>query len=794
MRRPQAIIAQSRPIGRWNVFVRGAYHGAARMKEITWLRSAPISVDDMSWTDPFGPESATLTFPQISVLEPHGGNSEDLWWLRRGTEVDIVFTVTEPETVAMLESIGMEDRLVWEGKILSFGYSSAGEGDSVSANCVGAMRVLDSRMAPKVTFSRPYPYEWVIWRHFDYAAEQHPTGVSQVHVEWPDWWNTYYKYNVNLPWYLQPAGINDGDMWSAMLVREFGRWDPVLSSAIQGLLSVMFTDRGQFTLMLDNGRVPVLRHRDRLSAPGPRTMELDAAWPGVALNLASDGSQRVDTVYGESRSSISGTVYRGTRYSIDGSQAGFDPFAIHHSVNSSSGMTDPFATRNELFINFADGLSPSDSRSKAHRHVETNAHPGYTGTIGLSNVDPRLRHPSGEMVAYPGVMVKAGDTVLLRGFLGRSEGMLFHVSKAQISMADGSVQLTVDSKFRDFMTVREVMDRGRDALRPWHMMTVGKYNFNIPDAMLPWDYAQGSGYIPYRVGVVDFWSGMPAGMNFPWTELTTSRPPGHATWSQFYIKVPAIVRDEEGGSWARSNWNRPSASSVKDGCYVLLAQAGEIALLQVCAYNADGTVKKVPFHLSIWESNNVDATMVPVMRDETPGVVSGIYTAYFTDHTSIAGSNPPEYTKQAKYRVSGFATPEDIVAQPYPFYQSAWENIRSDGSQNNDLGAIPTDSAGLLVGYGNNWEKAGYWPHTGRAEVDDFAYPSATKAELAKPTGMLVDEQGFSFDMSRHKAFDPTSRSNTLLEHANATVMVYCESETDTYFLGRLYRKEYGAS
>lgn len=779
-RAPQAVVAQSRPIGRWNVYVKGMRNGGYSTQDITWLRGSPITIDNLSWTDPFGPETASLSFPQVSALERTGLGSSELWWLRSGTEVDIVFTITNTEAVQLLNAIGKPTKLIWEGRLLAPGFSSTSDGSMATCECAGAMRALDGRIAPKITFSRPYPYEWIIWRHFDYANAQHPTGLAPMRKEWPAWWANTYRYNADLPWYLQPAGIDDGDMWSGMLVREFGRWDAVLTSAIQGLLSVMFTERGQFTLQLDQGRSPVLRHRERLNRPGPLTLEVDAAWPGVTFTLNSDASQKVDAIYGEARSAISGTAFRGTRYTIDGAQAGFDPFAIHHRVDPSSPMRDPSATRNELFISFSDGMAPADAIEKSRRHIATNSTPGWTGTISLASVDPRLRHPQGEMVPFPALMVRAGDTILFKGFQGRAEGTMFNVARAQINIAESSVQLQVDTKFRDYMTVREVIDRGRDALRPWHLMTVGSYDFNVPDAMLPWDYAQGSGYIPYRANVRDFWAGMPVDMSFPWLALTTQRQPRNSLWGQYYIKVPAIVRDEQGNSSAVNNWNRPSALSNSGGYEVLLSQAGEIALLQICAYDEYGLPKKVPFHVSVWQSNHAAAEITPVMRAETPGVVNGVYTSWFTDADGV--------TKSVKYPIN------TGVAQPYPFFKDAWENIRSDGSQNNDLGAVPPDTASLLVGYGNSWEKAGYWPHTGRSETDDFTFPSAPGTQIAAPTGMLVDEQGWSFDMSKFNAFDPTSKSNTLLEHANATVLIFCESETDTYFLGRLFRKEYGAS
>jgi len=783
MRPPIGRIGSSGVVGEFSVEVHGHLDGSVRSQEITWFRGAPVVFDDFSWTDPFGPESATVTLPQVSAREPLGASSTDTWWLRIGTRIDIAFRVTDEVVAQALEHSGMGAEIVWEGYISSLNLNVGPTGDAVKLSCLGALRMLDTRLAPKTTYSRPYPYEHIIGANIDHANRQHPTGLSGLSIVWPDWWNLRYTEKADAPWYLKPAGVVEGQPWSGMTVREFGRWDAVLSSTIQGLLSVMHTERGQFTLMLARGRVPVLGHRDRLVAATESTLVVDTLWPGVTVDLNSDGGQRVNAIYGESRSAYSGATYLGARRAVDGSQAGFDPFALHHSVDPTSFMSDPTTLRNELFITFSDGLSPAESIDKARRHILVNNHPGWVGTVTLTGIDALIAHPSGEMVPYPGMMVRAGQTILLRGLLGDREGRLLSISQAKYSYAQNSVTLTVDSKFRDYMTTREIMDRGKDALRPWHMMTVGKYNMGIPDSMLPWDYSQGSGYIPWRPGAVEFWATdeVPSDMGFPWTELTTLRPPWMSMWRPFYARVPALVKDAAEHGLSKDNWNRTTVNDTSKGCELLLAQAGEISLLQICAYDEDGAVKRVPFHVSIYGSNSVASDSMPLLRKGGPGVdASDIFASYYTDADG--------QTKRVFYDVGG------AVAHPYPFFKDAWEDVRSDGSQNNDIGSTVPKVASLFVGYGNHFEKAGYWPGTGRAEVDDFGYPTATTAEIAMPTGMLVDETGWNFDMSKFAGFDLSSRTNTLIQNANCTVLIYCESDTDTYFLGRLYRKEPGTS
>lgn len=768
MRGVDAVVAAHGELGRWTVVVSSVVDGAPASADISMFRGFPITVEALSWTDPFGPETATLTVPGVSATERIPGS--DTWWLAAGTRVAITYEPTNQDTVEALAALRPElaDGIAWEGVVTSKSFSIGSQGVGVTLECIGAMRVLDSRVAPAIRFSRPHTYEWVIGRHITHANANHPTGLAPMRTVWPSWWTRRYEPDSTLPDYLQPDQVTAGYPWTGMTTREFGRWDAVLSSTIQGLLSVMFTERGQFTLMLDPGAVPVLRHRDHLLADDETTLHIDAAWPGIEIALTMDESQTVNAVYGEARSTISGASYKGLRYNLDGSSSGYDPFEVHGSVDPMSVMRDTSVIRRELYINFSDGLAPADAIEKARIHIGRNASPGITGTITITGASPLVKHPDGRMVPYPSVAIRAGDSIRVHGLLGSSEGVLFGISKATSAPMADSVTLTVDTKFRDYMTVREVMDRGRDALRPWHMMTVGKYNVNIPDAVMRWNYAEGSGYIPYESFTGGLWDGAPNELRFPWTEWTRKRPPRSESWRRCYLKVPAIVfKDGNRNADARQNWNRPESIEHQNGCFVLLSQAGEIALLQVAAYDAEGNVKKVPFHLSIWGSNGASAMSSPLLHADT--------TCWYTDADG--------FTKQVNY----------ADGMPYPFFPDAWEQYLTDGRQGDWVTDAQPSEDGLFIGYGNYWEKAGYWPGTGRTEVTDTLYPEIDGVR-SMPTGLLVDEAGWSYDMSQFAGFSLNSPdSNILSEHGNATVLVYCESDTDTYFLGRLFRKEYGS-
>jgi hypothetical protein len=270
-----------------------------------------------------------------------------------------------------------------------------------------------------------------------------------------------------------------------------------------------------------------------------------------------------------------------------------------------------------------------------------------------------------------------------------------------------------------------------------------------------------------------FWDGAPDDLDFPWTEWTTLRPPRAKAWTPAYIKVPRIVRDADGIADPSAQWNKPEDLQDLHGTEVLLSQAGDIALLQIAAFDSDGNVKKVPFHVSFWLTS-ASGRSTPLLQQAL--------TAKYVDYDGSAHT-----VKTVDYPAASASS-----GSYYPFYENAWEKFYSDGREGKYIDETLSKDEALLVGYGNHWERAGYWPGTGRTEPLDLYLPGGDLPE-SLPTGMLVDEQGFSFDFSQVSGFslnDPDL--NNLLDHANATVLVFCESDTDTYFLGRLYRREYG--
>ena len=714
------------PSGYWRVWV---YPGGDRSIEsaldVSFVRGAPTSVDSIATADPFGPTTAVIRFPSITLMDELGAS--DLWWLQPESDVDIVWTDVD----------GSKVEYRWEGYMASFDYAPTEAASELAVTLRGAMFQMDNYLAKPEYVYQPIPYEIAIQRQFTGRPDMR---LAPLRTEWPAWWETKFRladYSPK-PLYLRPVGLEDGANWSGQVTRSTGAFDQALTSYIQGLLSNMYTAKGQFTLDLEEGRRPVLKHRERITSPNTETLIVDLLTPGVSMQATKDFTQRLNVVYGQGKS-INGSTFSGMQVSADGQTIAYQPYAYRRQVHpvDQNDWFDRSVMRKEVNLSFFEGLNEVEAAEIAKGHLLRFSDPGTTGTLTLA-ADP-LR--GGKY--YSRYLIRAGMTIQVKGLFGRPEGVLFHITEC--SVGPETTELTLDSKYRDQLTVQEVRMRTRDSLAPVRLLTVGQYKPNIPDMLFPWSYEDGSGFIPK--GSKNLFDGMPSQVTFPWTDWTRQRPPSDPQWAANYIRIgPA-------SSNADDNWANQRQVKQDFAAYpIRLSQAGEASLLQIAAFDKYGSVLKVPFHVSIYRTNGVSYSSMPMLGiDDEP-------------------DNPP-------YK----------AGQHYPFFKRAWEQYAEDGTAlNPDLvGAVQT--AQLLTGYGNYYEKAGYWPGT-----------SATPGALA--TGLLSDSTGFTWDLTDAVyGVDPQRSADENLRYPNRAdvyVMIYCDAQftQDVYFLGRIYRKEPGTA
>jgi len=720
------------PCGYFRIYARPP--GGDRV-EITFFRGVPVQVTSLGTADPFGDSSAVLTFPQITIWDRPG--SGDLTWLVPYTDIDIVWQNIEPYNYEW----------TWEGFTIDESLSVTGTDSSLTLECKGALFQADNYLAAPYYPQRPVPYEILI-RDALSQAKRPGLRTKNVTIEFPSDWNTTVP-PFNEPaafWFLKPWGVVTGQKWTGLTSRMTGSWDPVLTGYVQGLLSVMYDEGGsQWTLRKDVGRKPVLYLRRPPQKSNEQLLVTELGTPGVEINLSRDFTQSANVIYGQGTDSA-GVAFSGMEINNLGDQTYFTPFSAARTVypTTSNPSYNPNIARKETLLRFPDGMDELAARQLANAQLMRFADPGYTGSITL-RVDPYVL---GSQTSFPRLLIQAGRSILVKGIKGDTSGVLFHITDCQVNVQDGSTTLTIDSKYRDALTVDEVRARTRDALTPLRSLQTGKYSNTVQDLLKPWSYADGSGMVPEGSKEL-FTKLMPDTAAFPWTEWTKKYPPKNPAYSKFYIKIPRADLANSNNNWAGDTAN----GIFKAALPVKMAQSGTIRLSQIAAYDRDGNLLPVYFHVSVYNNSGVSPRDMPRIPTGTVKIVKP------TGATYAAGQNNP-------------------------FFQGAFENIKPDGSEQDDPGSLFPESAGFVMGWGNYYELAGYSP--------------GLSSRGAPLSGKLEDEQPWSFDTSSMPGFDKYNPANNV-NNAGAGVMyimVYCDAQAsqDVYFLGRFYRQEPGTS
>jgi hypothetical protein len=170
-----------------------------------------------------------------------------------------------------------------------------------------------------------------------------------------------------------------------------------------------------------------------------------------------------------------------------------------------------------------------------------------------------------------------------------------HVSAVTCAPEEGTVELTVDSRYRDLLTVQESINRTRDPLTPVKMLQINKTSLMIPDVQAPWDYSAGAGCVP--LPSKDFHRMCPEALAFPYQSFTKKYPP--TSHPEFYVKVNANSSDATG----QARWAGPIS--------VLTSTKGSISRSEFAMYDKAGNVLPWYFHVSFYQNNNIDYSNMP---------------------------------------------------------------------------------------------------------------------------------------------------------------------------------------
>jgi hypothetical protein len=529
---------------------------------------------------------------------------------------------------------------VWEGFVASMSPQS----DGLQLQCQGALFQLDRYLAKPLYPSQPWPLEALIADTFSHTARPH-LRTAPLKTEWPDGWARIVPVYDGASADNYAPVARPGSKWTGYTSRQTGGWDHALTGFVQDQLSVMITRPGdgvatgnQWTITQklgdagSPGRQPILRVRNRFAEPD---FAMWVGTPGLDVQLSGDSTQSENVIYG-SGTDIHGTLWRNAVISNDGSRTDYLPLAASREVypHKKNPAFVPGGFISEAMTKFSTGFSQPDATDVAKQSLARDANPGWTGTITVST------DPSEALSRW---RIRAGMTMTLKGFVGSGDaGVPFHISSVAASPQSGTVELTVDTRFRDLLTVQEAAERTRDPLTPVKMLQVNRQSVMIPDVQAPWDYTAGSGYIPRASKA--FHDYAPRTEAFPYEDWATKHSPLH--YDTWYVKCNAAA------PYRNDRWAGPVP--------VLTSEKGDILRTEFACYDQYGQILKIPFHVSFY--------YLPVGPSAMPRDAGG--PSPFLDN-AFESINP----------VSGQPWPKGNYLQPPDSFIVGWGN-RQDGIYN----------------------------------------------------------------------------------------------------------------
>lgn len=597
----------STPGGRFLPVVNKLTQGG-RQVDVSSVRGAPTLITSYSSGDPFGDSTAVLTFPAVTYFDDL--DATDLGrWLDYYSDVDIYWASAIPageghypaseqvidaltnQSSGLVAPYRLRDTAgkvttmhavkIWEGFIASMTPGA----DGLQIQCQGALFQLDRYLAKPLFPSQPWPLEALIADNFAHTQKPHLRTAPLV-ISWPAGWaRVVPAYGGESANAYAPVAT-PGTKWTGYTSRQTGSWDHALTGFIQDQLSVMITRPGDGIVTGDQwtvrqqlagagspGRQPILQVRSRFREPD---FSMWLGTPGLEAQLSGDSTQSENVIFG-SGTDIHGTLWRNAVIANDGSRTDYLPLAASrdvYPVQQNKGFI-PGGFTSEANTKFGTGFSQPDATDVARQSLARDAHPGWTGSVTLAT-DPS--------VLLSRWQVRAGMTMLLKGFMGSGDaGVVFHISAVSANPEAGTVELTVDTRFRDLLTVQEAFERTRDPLSPVKMLQVNRQSVMIPDVQAPWDYTAGSGYAPKAAK--DFYDYVPVALAFPYEDWASKHNPLH--YSTWYSKCNA------GSPYRNDRWAGPIP--------VLTSEKGDILRTEFACYDQYGQILKIPFHVSFWD-------------------------------------------------------------------------------------------------------------------------------------------------------------------------------------------------
>lgn len=457
-------------------------------RDVTYFRLAPVQVQSMQFADPFGPASAVIVFPQITVYDVPGSGSVSWLHAFAPVEIDRVYYIEDPDNLGQDPPVYIRviERM-FDGVAAQFKYEDMG----VQVVVMGALYEADFMVRGPRHLKREIPREeWIM-----FALS--PLAQVRRHLD--------YK----------PLIIEGGP--TGFVTRHSGNWERPLTGYVADSLAQMVNlDGTRWTLQIDDSEAavggaspgapqPVLRIRDVTTVH----WRAHAGAVGVHVNLDYDPSTIATRIHGAGVDQA-GTEWRRMQYLPRDPLTETSPVWLaasakteaeryHDPTNTMLGPGpgyDPTVTAVEQFYRFPYGVSLLEARTYAQQQIDATAHKQVlTGTITLRADVQRVA--SSWMRGRSRFNVRAGENIALVGFQGRTA--LMHIAGVSINFDSLEVTLTVDEAARDLLTVEDLLERQKEvAESPSGRLRLGDQSAISEDTRVVWNYEAGSGYIPYE--------------------------------------------------------------------------------------------------------------------------------------------------------------------------------------------------------------------------------------------------------------------------------------------------------
>lgn len=520
--------------------------------DVTYLRGVPTVIGEFDASLPGGEETLDLTFPQITPAD------------RPGTGDLSMFRSDAPVEVAMIGPDGYRDHQ-WSGHLIDREQGNTSDSTTGAWTAVGDLVAADHVQHSVPLVMDPTDIGEVIAHELNRVVSRRygairpvTTGILTSDRGSGD--DTAWGYVQDL---LSTAWTEAGEQWTVapvpgvprqyqLVKKPFTKTVWTVTSGAPGVEVDLTRDESQ-RLNVIYGRgvqtdgyawsgwcFPNLRTDDAPPYPNASSGNVIAIGTTDAMTDSGDGVstwQRqarelgykiaVDGVYNDNDARVVRAVQAAYGIQVDGrigpqtwvatfatgSNAGdlngayrrplaidkrVDPnlYAANGAIVGKNPDYDPSIIRYETSIDYGTGIAKAEGRASAQLQVARDANPGWSGTVSLLT-DPWEGSRS---------QIREGDKLTILGWNGAPLDVW--VVTREVDPSNGwSVNLTVDSKYRDAMTLGSILTRNRESRntpgrRPGN---IDKQSHQTRD-IVEFDGDSGAGVIPRLPLFANLWS------------------------------------------------------------------------------------------------------------------------------------------------------------------------------------------------------------------------------------------------------------------------------------------------